>query len=71
MNTKYIHKRGIFVGRNHETLGFGYTGKADTNASSGDGYWFKPDGTEKAMLVKMNEVWFDDDGYSVGYPNYK
>lgn len=71
MNTEYTHKYGIFVGRNHETLGFGYTGIAFTDASSGDGYWFHPDGCEKCEHVDKNEVWFDEEGYKVGYPNYK
>ena len=71
MNTNYIHKYGIFVGRNHETLSFGHTGIADTDASSKDGYWFRADGIDKALLVKKTEVWFDDEGYSAGPPNYK
>jgi hypothetical protein len=64
MNTKYTHKRGIFVSRNHETLSFGHTGIADTDASSKDGYWFLADGMERAKLVDKNDVWFDEDGYN-------
>jgi hypothetical protein len=71
MNTNYIHKHGIFVGRKHETLNFGHTGIARTDASSGDGYWFIADGIERAKLVDKNDIWFDEEGYSAGPPNYK
>ena len=73
MNTKslYINKRAVFVGNNHEILSFGYTGIAFTDASSGDGYWFHPDGSEECEYVEKTEVWFEDDGYAAGPPNYK
>jgi len=68
MNTDYIHKCGIFIGRNHETLCFGHTGTARTDASSGAGYWFLPDGMEQCKLVAKDEIWFYEDGYSRWLP---
>ena len=68
----YINKRATFVGRNHETFGFGYTGFALTDASSSKGrIWFLADGIETASQVLETEVWFDDDAYVIGPPNYK
>ena len=62
-NTNYMRNRAVFVGRNHETLSYGYTGVAFTDASSGRGYWFRADGLETAINVPKNEIWFDEDGY--------
>lgn len=73
MNTPslYINKRGVFIGHNHEILSFGYTGIAFTDAFSGDGYWFDADGCPTVEHINKNEVWFDEDAYIMGPPNYK
>lgn len=66
-----MHKRAVFVNRTADTINFGHTGTARTDASSKDGYWFLPDGMQRAALVQPADVWFDDDNYIVGPPNYK
>lgn len=71
MNTQYINKRAIFVSRIADTICFGHTGVASSDASSGSGYWFLPDGMEQAVLVQPSDVWFDDDAYVMGPPKYK
>jgi len=42
-----------------------------TDASSGSGYWFHPDGMERVIHAQLTEVWFDEDAYIIGPPNYK
>jgi len=71
MNTQYINKPAVFISKVADTICFGHTGVAHSDASSGDGYWFLPDGLERAVLVQPTEVWFDEDAYIIGPPNYK
>jgi hypothetical protein len=71
MNTQYINKPAVFISKVAEAICFGHTGVAHSDASSGHGYWFLPDGLERAVLVQPTEVWFDEDAYITGPPNYK
>ena len=71
MNTQYINKPAVFISKIADIICFGHTGICFTDASCGDGYWFEPDGMEQVIHVDPTEVWFDDDDYVVGPPNYK
>ncbi len=71
MNTQYITKSAVFINKVADAICFGHTGVARSDASSGNGYWFLPDGMEQAVLVQPSDVWFDDDAYVMGPPNYK
>lgn len=60
MNTKYFTKRAVYIGRD----GFGRTGKAIKDASTGSNtLGFVPDDTNIGVLVSDNDIWFDEDGY--------
>lgn len=73
MNTTppYFHKPAVFISRVAGAICFGHTGISFTDASCGSGYWFHPDGMDQAIHVQPNEVWFDEDAYAAGPPNYK
>lgn len=71
INPPYFHKPAVFISRVNDNICFGHTGISFTDASCGSGYWFHPDGMERVIHVQPTEVWFDEDAYAAGPPNYK
>lgn len=69
-NNNYFTKRAVCFKRGLEHINYGQTGVAKTDASSGEDHcWFIPDGaltSPSAIKVKIQNVFFDDTGYTNG-----
>jgi len=68
MEYEYFTKRGVCYKRGLDRVNYGQTGRARTDASTGEGYcWFMPDGEDKpAIKLNLTHVFFDEEGYFNG-----